>query len=190
MCKGLETLGDKLQLPITLSVLTVIFNNILISLLAAAPLSNAAAVPSAASSEPAFELISEVYEAGQMVTNPDINIGAPVTSAAEKREHAECWNNMMTTRQNQEAYIDDCENIAQRLSTSNIRITLPPGRAEDRCQTFEPYRATLGVAAQSTMDHCPSLAQHSGWGYLTGNRNLIYIVEPLDVSPPTYSPGC
>ncbi|KAK1675257.1 hypothetical protein BDP55DRAFT_664991 [Colletotrichum godetiae] len=71
----------------------MIFNKILISLLAAIPLYNAATVPSAVTREPDFELISEAFEAGQMVTNPDISIGATATSAAEKREHAECWNN-------------------------------------------------------------------------------------------------
>ncbi|KAK1569926.1 uncharacterized protein LY79DRAFT_663389 [Colletotrichum navitas] len=114
------------------------------------------------------------------------------------------WN--LTTWQNQGAYIDDCENIAQRLANSNVRINLPPQRSEEfrsnqfRCkiiirnqstsQTYNPYRATLGVAAQDTMDWCPSLSQTSGWGYSTGDPNLIYIVEPLDISPPAYSPAC
>ncbi|KXH63341.1 hypothetical protein CSAL01_10667 [Colletotrichum salicis] len=154
----------------------MIYNNILISLLAAIPLSNAAVT-----SEPAFELISEVFEAGQMVTNPDISIGAPATSAAEKREHAECWNNsklslknrMVPTfslplgdllgaqrpndlllenslsafKKNQEAYIDDCENIAQRLSTSDLRITLPPGRAEEF--RSNQYRCKMIIRNQS-----------------------------------------
>ncbi|GKT61333.1 hypothetical protein ColTof4_01415 [Colletotrichum tofieldiae] len=184
----------------------MILNTVLLSLCAAISLAQAAAVPSAATSDPAFELISEVFEAGEMVTNPDISIGAPAAGTVQKRQHAECWNNMMTTTQNQEAYIHDCETIAQSLANSALRIQLPPGRSEEfrsnqfrckiiirnqsRCQTYTPYRATLGVAAQSTMDHCSSLSQHSGWGFLTNIANLIYIVEPLDVSPPTYSPGC
>ncbi|KAK1987581.1 hypothetical protein LZ30DRAFT_701911 [Colletotrichum cereale] len=183
----------------------MIFNAILLGLCATIPLAQAAAVPTA-TVDSTFEIFSQVYDGNEMVTNPDISIGASATSSVEKRAHAQCWDNHMTTRQNQEAYIDDCENIAQRLASSNVRIDLPPGRSEEfrsnqfrckiiirnqsTCKTYNPYRATLGVAAQSTMDRCPSLTQHSGWGYLTGISNLIYIVEPLDISPPTYSPQC
>ncbi|KAK2027970.1 hypothetical protein LX32DRAFT_721201 [Colletotrichum zoysiae] len=184
----------------------MIFSTILVGLCATIPLAKAAALPAVDADDSAFEIFSQTYDGDELVTNPNISIGAPVTGTFGKRAHAECWDNHMTTRQNQEAYIDDCENIAQRLANSNVRINLPPRRSEEfrsnqfrckiiirnqsTCQTYNPYRATLGVAAQSTMDHCPNLSQNSGWGFLTGISNLIYIVEPLDISPPTYSPAC
>ncbi|WDK23013.1 hypothetical protein CGRA01v4_14304 [Colletotrichum graminicola] len=184
----------------------MIFSTILLGLCVAIPLTKAAALPTVDAGDSVYEIFSQIYDGDEMVTNPNISIGALTTSTVRKRQHEECWSNYLTTSRNQEAYIDDCENIAQRLANSNLRIDLPPGRSEvfksgqyrckiiirnqSTCRSYNPYRATLGIAAQDTMDSCGSPSKYSGWGYLTGNRNLIYIVEPEDISPPTYSPAC
>jgi hypothetical protein len=133
-----------------------------------------------------------------------------VRSPLSKRQHEECWDNHITIRQKQEAYENDCEVLYASMERSHTTISFAPKQSldfrtshrickltvrnqqEDGCgvKTQSVNRATIGKALEDTLSSCSSLAQNSGWGYITGKPNLVYIVEPDQIAPPSYSPSC
>ncbi|KAJ2973142.1 hypothetical protein NQ176_g6773 [Zarea fungicola] len=155
------------------------------------------------------EIFVEEYADGEMVVDTSFVLpsGGNGTEHLEAREHHECWGNGLHTRQNQEAYEDDCEAIIRGLRNMRTQRNLTPlssltyrtgsGRCkvivrnESRCHTTGFSDLVVANAAEDTLNHCSSLTQCSGWGYVfTVDRELIYIVEPFEYAPPTYSPRC
>lgn len=131
-------------------------------------------------------------------------------SPLSKRQHEECWPNHIYNSKQQEAYENDCEELYTSMSRSHTTITFAPEQSKDfftkhrickltvrnqqkdscRVKTQSLNRATIGKALENTLNACPSLGSNSGWGYITGMPNLVYIVEPDQIAPPSYSPSC
>jgi hypothetical protein len=137
-------------------------------------------------------------------------------SSLSKRQHEECWNNGIysknanTERAQREAYENDCETLLTSMERSHTTITFAPEQSKDfftshrickltvrnqqkascSVKTQSVNRATMGKSLGETLSACPSQAQNSGWGYITGKPNLVYIVEPHQLAPPSYSPSC
>jgi hypothetical protein len=139
-----------------------------------------------------------------------------VRSSLMKRQHEECWNNDIyskndnSRRAQQEAYENDCLTLLTSMERSHTTITFAPEQSKDfftshrickftvrnqqkascSVKTQSVNRATMGKSLGETLDACPSLGQNSGWGFITGKPNLVYIVEPHQLAPPSYSPSC
>ncbi|KAJ2984059.1 hypothetical protein NQ176_g251 [Zarea fungicola] len=165
----------------------------------------AVASPAATEIEPG--LFMETFDFGQIDLDTSVSIGDETGSLA-KRQHEQCWDNHLTTRQNQEAYEDDCDNLISDLENSPRTQLLQPlqtivfrtnqsrckvvVRNQSKCHAKIITNQSVGRAAKETLNECISLTQCSGWGYLGAAKDnpLVYIVEPLEVAPPTYSPRC
>ncbi|CAI7598974.1 unnamed protein product [Penicillium manginii] len=113
-------------------------------------------------------------------------------------------------RAQQEAYENDCLTLLTSMERSHTTITFAPEQSKDfftshrickftvrnqqkascSVKTQSVNRATMGKSLGETLDACPSLGQNSGWGFITGKPNLVYIVEPHQLAPPSYSPSC
>ena len=133
-----------------------------------------------------------------------------VHSSLLKRQNEECWSNHIYNSKQQEAYENDCEELYTSMRRSHTTITFAPGQSKDfftkhrickltvrnqqkdSCgvKTQGLNRARIGQALEDTLNACPSLGSNSGWGYITGMPNLVYIVEPDQIAPPSYSPSC
>ncbi|KAJ2984048.1 hypothetical protein NQ176_g240 [Zarea fungicola] len=106
-------------------------------------------------------LFMETYDFGEMALDSNVSVGgAPADGGLAKRAHVDCWDNHMTVRQNQEAYEDDCELLIEGI------------RRRSSTRQLAPRQSVLG------------------WGMLNNDRDLVYILEPYEVAPPTYSPRC
>ncbi|KAJ2983219.1 hypothetical protein NQ176_g851 [Zarea fungicola] len=163
---------------------------------------------STAAVEIAPGLFMETHEFGEVALDSSRSIGdAPADGGLTKRQHVDCWDNHMTVRQNQEAYEDDCDNLIEglRRRSSTTRQLNPNSSLTYRTDSFRCKiivrnqsscsRKTLvdswaGADGRNTLNNCPSLSQCSGWGYVNNDPQLVYIIEPYEVSPPAYSPRC
>ncbi|KAJ2982628.1 hypothetical protein NQ176_g1266 [Zarea fungicola] len=151
-------------------------------------------------------LFEQVFDAGELVVDSSISIGDASVAGLAKRKHEQCWDNHLTTRQNQEAYEEDCDNLIFTLQNSPRTQLLQAGQAvqystpSQRCKVIIRNQSSCTVKivvnkwagdnAKTTLNECISLTQCSGWGYISNDQKLTYIVEPFQVAPPTYSPTC
>lgn len=152
-------------------------------------------------------LIVEYSGPGQMAVNETISIGGTPGTGLQKRVHQECYSNYITIRSKQEAYIDDCKNLIAALGRStNLRKLYAKGqyafktnqkickiivRNQSSCGYVEFAETAVAINADNTISKCNSFAQHSGWGYMNNkDTQFVYIVEPYQLAPPTYSPYC
>lgn len=176
--------------------------------LAAAYAATGVAASTASAVEIAPGIFMETHEFGEVALDSNMSIGdAPADGSLTKRQHVDCWDNHMTVRQNQEAYEDDCDNLVEglRRRSNNARQLNPNSSVVFRTEHYRCkiivrnqsscVRKTLvdswaGADGRNTLNNCPSLSQCSGWGYVNNDQLLIYIIEPWEVSPPTYSPRC
>jgi hypothetical protein len=139
-----------------------------------------------------------------------------VRSSLVKRQHEECWDNHIysknsnSQRAQREAYENDCQLLLTNMERSHTTITFAPEQSKDfftthrickltvrnqqkascSVKTQSVNRATMGKSLEDTLNACPSQGQNSGWGFITGKPNLVYIVEPDQLAPPSYSPSC
>lgn len=178
-----------------------------ILLAAAYTATGVAASPASTAVEIEPGLFMQIYEFGEVSLDSNISIGdAPADGGLTKRAHVDCWDNHMTTHQNQEAYEDDCDSLIQALSqrsntrllrmqqsflyrTQNARCKITV-RNQSSCAVKVVADAWAASNARDTLNRCPNLSQCSGWGMLNNDRDLVYILEPYEVAPPTYSPRC
>ncbi|KAJ2975701.1 hypothetical protein NQ176_g5377 [Zarea fungicola] len=167
-----------------------------------------AASPASTAVEIEPDLFMTTYEFGQMALNSSFSIGGGSADASlTKRTHEQCWDNHLTAHQNQQDYEDDCDILIEGLRRASRRTReLEPKnsilyatsrsrckiivRNQSSCITKTLVDSWVGADARDTLNHCPNLSQCSGWGLVNNDRDLIYMLEPYEVAPPTYSPRC
>ncbi|KAJ2982013.1 hypothetical protein NQ176_g1664 [Zarea fungicola] len=176
-------------------------------LLAAGYVATGIAASPASTVEIAPGLFMETYEFGEIALDSNRSIGDGLANGGlTKRQHVDCWDNHITVRQNQEAYEDDCDGLIEGLRRRPSTRQLNPQQSilyktqHSRCKIIvrnqsSCVRKTLvdswaGADARDTLNNCPNLRECSGWGYVNNDQQLIYIIEPYEVAPPTYSPRC
>lgn len=148
------------------------------------------------------------FTPGEAVVDTSISTDREASHGLQKRAHAACYPNRLTARRMQDILLDDCKTLVQRLQRSTashvlhtrqqIEFTTDQQRCkvvlrnQSTCEVTRVYETAVGIAAGETLNRCSSPSERSGWGFI-GNpttSQLIYILEPYDLPPPTYSPAC